>query len=162
MGDDALGTSLSERVRTLEEEQRVLMRLLEIVVHAPGDPRAAPGRHRGARKPRERPDWLKVIPGGMAACAPLILPGHCPVPAAAAVTARHVWASRRAQYAVSAVLLAVGMIGLTPAVAADGPDRDAAPPVCVLCAAGEGNAGPALPAPLPWRPMAPRLRTLVP
>jgi hypothetical protein len=134
MGDDAHGPSLDGRIRALEDiidgldaEQRRtrerladVARLAEIVMQAPGDPRAAP-RH---AKPKRDRHGLRVIPGGLAALVPLAMPGHGG--AGLAPAAGHLWLSARnwPRWAVAA--LALGLAGATamPA-AADIPDPPA-------------------------------------
>jgi hypothetical protein len=125
MGDDAHGPSLDGRVRTLEDiidgldaEQRDLKqrladvaRLAEIVTQPPQ--REAP-RHAAPKRDRH---GLRVIPGGLAAFVPLLLPGHPPA-AVLVPAAGRAWLSRRS-VRLAAVVLALGLVGATETATAD-------------------------------------------
>jgi hypothetical protein len=139
---------LAARVAAMEAARDRQARVRELLDDAgyPPEPPRRPPRHAAPKPKRDRPPGWRVITGGMAAFAPLALPGHSPVPAASAVAVRHVWVSRRAQSVVTVLLLALGAMAATPAVAAGGPGRDAHPAACAAwCASGEGNAGRLLP-----------------
>jgi hypothetical protein len=155
MGDDAHGPSLDGRIRALEDiidgldaEQRRtrerladVARLAEIVMQAPGDPRAAP-RH---AKPKRDRHGLRVIPGGLAALVPLAMPGHGAglVPVAAV----RVFLSRRAWPRWVAAVLAVALAGATETATADADIPYPHTVTCAhQCAAGEGGGWP-----LTWR-----------
>jgi hypothetical protein len=143
MDDGANTPSLGGRVEALEEEQRELRerladvaRLAEIVMQAPGDPRASP-RHAAPKRDRH---GLRVIPGGLAALVPM--PGHGA--AALVPVGGHLLLSARnwPRWAVAAV--ALGLAGAT-AVPTAASVRDQEPPAVTCahhCGAGEGGGQP--------------------
>lgn len=134
MGEDAHGPSLDGRVRALEDiidgldaEQRRtrerladVARLAEIVMTAPGDPRAVP-RH---AKPKRDRHGLRVIPGGLAALVPLAMPGHGAAGLAPVAAGWRLWVSPRNWPRWAAAALLLGLTGATAMPAAAGvPDR---------------------------------------
>jgi hypothetical protein len=106
---------------------------IEEILATAGQP---PGPRHAAPKHRERPDWLRVIPGGMAALVPM--PGHGA--AGFLPAAGHVFLGRRAWPRWAVAALAFGLAGAVAApTAADVRDTSA-----VVCASrcGDGEGGP--------------------
>jgi hypothetical protein len=149
---------LAARLAEMERQARI-----EEILSGPPGPRHAAPKH------RDRPDWLRVIPGGLAALVPM--PGHGVggfLPAFG-----QVWLGRRAwpRWAVAAVALGLAMATEVP-TAADVRDSPAVARAHRRAGEREAAAGPLMrhrrsadrhgPARLPWQPMAGAVRTLVP
>jgi hypothetical protein len=119
---------LDERMAAIQAQLDRQARVRELLDDAgyPPEPPRRPPRHAAPKRDRSH---LRVIPGGMAALVPLILPGHG-APGLLPVMG-HVWLGRRpwavrARWVMAAA--ALGLAGATvPATAADGPPAHHAP-----------------------------------
>jgi hypothetical protein len=116
----ALARSAEARANLAERRARDAARLAQIV-NSP--PQAPGGRHAAPKPKRDRPPWLKVYPGGLAAFAPVAFLFHGGGGAVTMAAARWVWRSERARVVTTVTALAVGAAGAVPVVGA----IDAAP-----------------------------------
>lgn len=115
----ALAVSNQEQIERNEARIRDAARLREIVTAGEPPPPSGP-RHK-------RPHHLRVIPGGLAAVAPVAFLFHDGLAVVATTAARWVWQSKRAQMAAAVVALAVGAAGTVPAIVH--PDPEPAAPL---------------------------------
>jgi len=105
---------LAARVAAIEAARDRQARVRDLLDDAGFPPEPARGPHHAAPR-RDRPDWLRVIPGGLAALVPA--PGHGAA-ALLPVTAQ-VWLSRRnwPRWAVAAVALGLAGASAMPTAA---------------------------------------------